>query len=199
MLEVWELFQKGGIVMYPLLLCSVVSVYIFVERIVYYKQIGATEAWINALEDVLKKGQREEAMKLAEQSQSDAAIVVKEYLESDQYRTEKAQTLETRANVLVGAYEERLNFMSIIITLAPLLGLLGTILGIVSAFQVFDNRGAGQPFAVTAGIGEALVATAFGLLVAILTLILYGVLKHYISKLQKQMEQCCLALLASEK
>ena len=74
--------------------------------------------------------------------------------------------------------------------MSPLLGLLGTIVGIIKAFKVFDLR-AGQPFAITAGIGEALIATAFGLIVAILALAFYALLKHRANQLSRELMHCC--------
>jgi hypothetical protein len=62
-----------------------------------------------------------------------------------------------------------LNYLSAIVTLSPLLGLLGTIFGMINSFQIF-NLQAGQPMAITGGIGEALTATAFGLIVAVFSL-----------------------------
>ena len=80
-----------------------------------------------------------------------------------------------------------------IVTVSPLLGLLGTIIGMINSFKVFDLR-AGQPFAITAGIGEALIATAFGLIVAIIALALYGFLKYRSTVLAKKITKCCAAL-----
>lgn len=170
MLTLWDLFQKGGFVMYPLVVCSVISVAIFIERMLLYHDAIAV----------------------------DAGEVERYYNGLPKDDKNKVQALETKVNVIMGAYEEKISFLSIIITLAPLLGLLGTILGMISSFKVFDLS-ASQPFAITAGIGEALIATAFGLIVAIFTLLLYGVLKYNISLLNKRLELVCLQLLSEEK
>ena len=66
----------------------------------------------------------------------------------------------------------RLSYLSMIVTLAPLLGLLGTIFGMIQSFSIF-NLQAGQPLAITGGIGEALIATATGLFVAIFALVVH--------------------------
>ena len=101
--------------------------------------------------------------------------------------------VETRANIMLDSYNDHLVFLSMIVTISPLLGLLGTIIGMINSFKVFDLR-AGQPFAITAGIGEALIATAFGLIVAILAMVLYGALKYRSSVLGKKIMKCCTAL-----
>ena len=101
--------------------------------------------------------------------------------------------VETQANIMLDSYNDHLVFLSMIVTISPLLGLLGTIIGMINSFKVFDLR-AGQPFAITAGIGEALIATAFGLIVAILAMVLYGALKYRSSVLGKKIMKCCTAL-----
>lgn len=68
----------------------------------------------------------------------------------------------------------------------------------VSSFKVFDLS-ASQPFAITAGIGGALIATAFGLMVAIFTLVLYGILKYYVTLLDKKLELTCLDILSKQE
>lgn len=199
MAEIWELFQKGGIVMYPLLVCSFAAIAIFIERVLYYRAVATDTAKLRAIGQSLAQGNSEDALAMAEAEQGDAAQVISEYLCSGQEKNVKAQALETKVNIVMGTYDDKLSFLNIIVTLAPLLGLLGTIFGIVSAFSVFDKNGNGQPFAITAGIGEALIATAFGLLVAILTLILYGILKYCIVHLNKRLEYSCLLLLSAQK
>ena len=77
----------------------------------------------------------------------------------------------------------RLNYLSTIVTLAPLLGLLGTISGMIQSFSVF-NLQAGQPMAITGGIGEALIATATGLCVAIFSLIVHT---YFVQKLDEML------------
>ena len=114
------------------------------------------------------------------------------------YAGRKRDEVETRANMMVDAYDDNLMFLNVIVTISPLLGLLGTIIGIISAFKIFDLR-AGQPFAITAGIGEALIATAFGLMVAILALVLYAALKYQSDILAKKIMHCCALLEAADR
>ena len=78
---------------------------------------------------------------------------------------------------------ERLNYLSMIVTMAPLLGLLGTISGMIESFSIFSVR-AGEPLAITGGIGEALIATATGLCVAIFSLIVHT---YFVQKLDEML------------
>ena len=89
----------------------------------------------------------------------------------------------------------RLNYLSMIVTLAPLLGLLGTISGMIQSFSVF-NLQAGQPMAITGGIGEALVATATGLLVAILALVVHTYFAQRMDTMLTLLEKTMNTLLA---
>ncbi len=81
--------------------------------------------------------------------------------------------------------KSRLGVLDTIITLAPLLGLLGTVIGMISSFGIMSEAGLGQPHAVTGGVAEALIATATGLLIAILTLIPYN---YFTSRAEKEMD-----------
>ena len=132
---------------------------------------------------------------MAKEKPTDAVLLAQSYLSSKQEQQDKVQNLETQVNFKSMGYNDNLAFLSIIITLAPLLGLLGTILGIISSFKVFDLQNGANQFAITSGVGEALIATAFGLIVAMFALVLYGVLKYQIGKLDKKLALCCVSLL----
>lgn len=153
---------------------------------------------MNDLLAYIKKADVDHITYMAEEKYSDTIYLAQVYFESKLEYQKKVQALETMVNVKSMGYNENLAFLSIIITLAPLLGLLGTILGIISSFRVFDLQTEASHFAITSGIGEALVATAFGLIVAMLALVLYGVLKYYIGKLNKKLALCCVSLLSTK-
>ncbi|HAY61692.1 MAG TPA: MotA/TolQ/ExbB proton channel family protein [Acidaminococcaceae bacterium] len=180
-----DTFQRGGYVMYPILLCSIFCIAIAAERILFYRARSAEPGFLRSLAELLQQKQYDQAHTLAEHSRGDCAGIASFYLGSH-----GLSEVETRANLMMDTYEENLMFLSIIITMSPLLGLLGTIVGIIKAFKVFDLR-AGQPFAITAGIGEALIATAFGLIVAILALAFYALLKHRANQLSRELMHCC--------
>ena len=180
--------------MYPLVFCSFSAIAITVERILFYKEKSTSVADTNMLSKYLAKGDIQAVQAVADKAGGDIAEIVRYYFNLKQDEAGKVQALETKANILMSTYEEKLSFLSTIITLAPLLGLLGTIFGMIASFNVFSLQSS-QPFAITSGIGEALIATSFGLLVAIVTLVLYHYLKYRIAKLDKKLELCCLNLL----
>ena len=168
-----ELFAKGGFVMYLLAICSVAVAAIGIERFRFYRYaVRDNENFLAGLRERLKRQQAGEVLSFCNGEDSCvghvAAAGVKAAVAGD--------NVELALNI---AYDEaamqlraRLNYLSMIVTLAPLLGLLGTIGGMIEAFNIFSIE-AGQPLAITGGIGEALIATATGLCVSIFALIVH--------------------------
>ena len=105
--------------------------------------------------------------------------------------------MESQAGIFMANLRNKLDYLSIIVTMAPLLGLLGTIVGMIGAFSIF-NLQAGAPMAITGGIGEALIATATGLCVAIISLCAHSYYAHRMDNMITNMEQCFSALLEAE-
>jgi biopolymer transport protein ExbB len=97
-----------------------------------------------------------------------------------------AKALEVAAQAEIPVLKKRLTILDTIITLAPLLGLLGTVTGMISSFGIMSGAGLGQPHAVTGGVAEALIATAAGLLIAILTLVPYN---YFTSRAERELEE----------
>lgn len=96
--------------------------------------------------------------------------------------------LESAALLAAAKLRTRLDDLSMFVTLSPLLGLLGTVIGMIQSFSVLDVQG-GKPMAITGGVGEALVATAAGLIVATLALILHNVFSRKVNNLITDIEQ----------
>ncbi len=124
---------------------------------------------------MVEQGKLKEALSDGQESPLPAARV----LAAGAWRTATpnpsySKAMEVAAQSEMPTLKRRLVILDTIITLAPLLGLLGTITGMISSFGIMSDVGLGQPHALTGGIAEALIATATGLLIAILTLILYN-------------------------
>ena len=182
-MDLMHLFKQGGLVMYPLALLSFVALAIFFERMLYFRGIDTDMERLKKLLDYIADRDSNGVAEMAKEKPTDAVLLAQSYLSLKQDQQDKVQNLETQVNFKSMGYNDNLAFLSIIITLAPLLGLLGTILGIISSFKVFDLQNGANQFAITSGVGEALIATAFGLIVAMFALVLYGVLKYQIGKL----------------
>ena len=97
--------------------------------------------------------------------------------------------MEVQSGIALSKLKQRLYYLNVIVTMAPLLGLLGTISGMISAFSVF-NLESGQATAITGGVGEALIATAFGLCLAIISLAIHAYFTQRLDNIITDMEQC---------
>ena len=164
-MEVIDVFKSGGPVMYALLLCSICTAVIMIERGMFYHRAGKNLGiFVDNLPDMLLNKSWNDAYADAAQEDNRAAAEGKDL----------RLALDTAYSTAAAELRAHLNYLSMIVTLSPLLGLLGTIAGMISSFQIF-NLQAGQPMAITGGIGEALIATAAGLCVAIFALVVHTV------------------------
>ena len=196
LISIAAIFQKGGLVMYPLVACSILVVAVAIERFRYYRVAqGNGENVLAALERTLEIGDWDEAIKICEKNSGAVADVLAtglRQLSHEKYGVENA--LEGAAALAAARLRRRLDYLDTVVTLAPLLGLLGTVIGMISSFSVMNVR-SGQPQAITGGVGEALVATATGLCVAILAMIIHSCFKNWLDAIITDMEQACTELI----
>lgn len=191
-LQGWQLFQKGGIVMYILLLCSLFVVYIAVERGLFYKAMDAGSDFASRFYTYMKLGQFSEAKELAAQGKGGLPLILQDVFQ--QKTGDNVQAfVEVQSGILLAKFRNRLYYLSVIVTLGPLLGLLGTISGMIRSFSIFNVQ-SGQAVAITGGVGEALIATAFGLCVAILALLVHAYFTQRLNRIITDMEMCFSAL-----
>lgn len=186
-MELLAMFHQGGLVMYPLLLCSIIAVAILVERLRTYKKAKSNMAMLRE-EIPAHIHEREALLDMCVRDGGVAAEMV--YTGAAQGGTpeQQNQRMQSAAVTIAGRLRSYLNYLETIVTLAPLLGLLGTVTGMISSFNVLSVAD-GQPFAITAGVGEALIATATGLCVAIIALIIHTYLVQVQDKLITDMEE----------
>ncbi len=190
------LFQKGGLVMYPLAACSITVVAVAVERFLFFRAAETDiDGLVARIEHLLAKGDRLNALEECRNAEGLTAGILAAGLKRPYADSRSMEnTLSGAASLAAAALRERLGFLDTIVTLAPLLGLLGTVIGMISSFSVMNIR-AGQPQAVTDGVGEALVATAAGLCVAVLALAVHSYFVHRLDGLVTGMERGCNYLL----
>ena len=186
-LDLIDIIHKGAIATYPLILLSIVSVTVVLERLWSLKNMGSVTLRITeSLLEPIKKGQRDLAIAICKQnSQSPAARIFLNVLER-----EGNQGLDTTGTLATEAmFEEtqklkkHLWILGTVASSAPFIGLLGTVVGIIKAFESMAVAGTGGFAVVAAGISEALVATALGLAVAIIAVIFYNYFQTRISTL----------------
>ena len=186
-----QLFQRGGIVMYALLACSLFVVYVGVERWLFYQRMDAGKDFAQQFYTYMKLKKYAEACEAARQGQGGLALILSDAFACDDER--RGAFVEVQSGVLLAKLRSRLYYLSVIVTMAPLLGLLGTISGMITSFSIF-NVESGQAIAITGGVGEALVATAFGLCVAILALAVHAYFTQRLDRIITDMELCFSAL-----
>jgi len=183
-------FQKGGIVMYVLLLCSLFVLSIGIERALYFRRMDSGRAFARDFYLALANGKRQQAEKLADDARGALAdILFAVITKKPEARKNTATYMEVQSGIALAKLRKRLYYLSVIVTMAPLLGLLGTISGMITSFSVF-NLESGQATAITGGVGEALIATAMGLCVAIVSLAVHAYFSQRIENIVTDMEQC---------
>jgi biopolymer transport protein ExbB len=186
-LDLIDIIQKGAIATYPLILLSIISVTVVLERLWSLKNIGSVTLRITeSLLEPIKKGQRDLAIAICKQnSQSPAARIFLNVLERD--GTQGHETTSTLATEAMFEETQKLKkhlwILGTVASSAPFIGLLGTVVGIIKAFESMAVAGTGGFAVVAAGISEALVATALGLAVAIIAVIFYNYFQTRISTL----------------
>lgn len=175
-MEFFALFQKGGLVMYPIMLASIIALTIAFERFAYYRrETLKTEDFSAQVNKYLQAGEQEKAESLCQEGGAPGEVLLTAMAEEKYGSREEVVLAAAKRKAL--ELRQYLEYLSVIVTMAPLLGLLGTVTGMIQSFSVL-NVADGEPFAITGGVGEALIATATGLLVAILSLCLYAYLSH---------------------
>jgi biopolymer transport protein ExbB len=177
-----DLFRQGGIVMYPLIVCSVISLTVILERALFWIR-DKRNVDGRLVDQVLNLARTREYEKIKQSTQGSADYVVRVLvcgLVHKDYSLSKA--MEMAAIEEIKRMKRYLPVLDTMITAAPLLGILGTVIGIIHSFDMLGKAGIQDPQAVTSGIAQALLTTAAGLLIAIFTLFPYN---YFMSKVEK--------------
>lgn len=193
----WELFQKGGPVMYVLLVCSIVVAVIAIERFRFYRQAGrGASDFVAKLPELLKGHDLKQTAEACRVENTAPAYIAEIGVRAAAAGDDLTLALDTAYADMAMRLRERLNYLSMIVTMAPLLGLLGTIFGMIESFNVF-SLSAEEPLAITGGIGEALTATAFGLCVAIFALVVHTVFAQRLDHILATMDRASAVTLSA--
>ena len=187
----WEIVRAGGVMMWPIILCSVVAAAIVCERLwtLQPRRVLPPEL-TQRIQRIVESSQVNDKVLHALEASSPLGRVVAVAL-ANRHRPREVlmERLEDTGRHVVYELERYLNTLGTIAGVSPLLGLLGTVTGIIRAFNAINAGGAGDPRALSGGIGEALVATAAGLCVAIPALIAYRYLRGRVERLVVEMEK----------
>ncbi|MBU0549830.1 MAG: MotA/TolQ/ExbB proton channel family protein [Candidatus Omnitrophica bacterium] len=191
----WQMFLKGGPVMWPILLCSVFAVAIIIERIWYLRKIRIdTRQFLNKILERMKRHQIKEAMELCEAVKNPLSQLLKAgILKYDRGRQQIKEAIEDAALYEEPRLEKNMTALATIAHISPLLGLLGTVLGMVRSFQIIQAKTTAlvpvSPGDLAGGIWEALLTTVAGLVVAIPAFVAYNYLVSRIGNFILEMER----------
>jgi len=174
--EIWSLFQKGGVLMIPIVLSSLVSLEVIIEKIITLRRKRIIKSEVKS---VINSVSSEEDLPLAisvcEKHKGVLSNLVKIVLKQEGTSYEhRREELSDRGRQEIRSLEHGLGVLETIAAITPILGLLGTVIGMIKVFQVISVQGVGEASALSGGISEALITTAAGLSVAIPALIFYN-------------------------
>ena len=190
-MNLYSIFFKGGILMWPILLCSILAVAIIIDRYITLRKAKINApAFMVRIRGFIKQDDINGAMNYCRQDKSSVSHIIKIGLQKYSLGHQRVkEAIENDGRQELIKLEKGFNILASISGIAPLLGFLGTVTGMISAFMTIqDLAGAANPSDLAGGIWEALTTTAFGLIVGILALGFYNYYLNYIKKLVGDME-----------
>lgn len=197
----FDWFQLGGPVMYLLLVCSILAMTVVTERFLYWNRIRweAQPEQVRRILELVQQRKIPQALELGRSLRDPAARVLLRGLEH--WPTAVTSALEVQVKQELGPMRRYLGVLDTAITLAPLLGIYGTITGMIRAFGFLSRSGLPDPQQVAGGISEALITTAAGLTIAILAIPPYNFFASKTEEMAHDIERhaTALELLAQQK
>jgi biopolymer transport protein ExbB len=164
-----RIFKSGGPVMWPILACSLLGFTIVCERLfAFWKHNFANYFFASKQRQIIaltREGKYSEALTLAKSAESPICSIFAQALEHREAGF--SETLEATAQQTIDRLRRGFSILDTVITVSPMLGILGTVTGIINTFHVLSAAGIENPTGATAGIAEALITTAAGLIVAL--------------------------------
>lgn len=189
----YEYFQRGGPIMWPLLVTSIVAMTVVIERAFFLARAAARRrpAEVERLFAQLENGDADAALRSSEGSPDYVVRAMRAGLAHG--RESLSNALLRSCALALRPFNRGLSVLDTIITLAPLLGLLGTVTGMIRAFGVVRGE-LDAPTAITGGIAEALIATAFGLGIAIISLLPFNYLNARLEEARHDLQDAATRL-----
>ncbi len=191
----WDVIQKGGPLIYLIILCSIVALAVVIERLYHLHRARIdSDKFMESISNTLRRNRVMEAIDLCEKTPGPVAHIIKAgILKHDRSRTEIKEAIEDAGICEVPRLEKNLGALATIAHISPLLGLLGTVTGMVRAFQIIQEKATSlhlvSPGDLAGGIWEALITTAAGLIVAIPTFVAYNYLVSRVKGFILEMER----------
>ena len=170
----WHIFNKGGPVMYPLLACSILALSVVIERAIFWIRLGiqSQPALVDEILELARRGDWESIKNKTVNTRDYIIKILVSGILHKEFSMIKA--MEAAAADQIKNMRRFMGVLDTMITVAPLLGIFGTVLGIISSFEILGAAGIEHPQEVTSGIAQALITTAAGLGIAILSVFPYN-------------------------
>lgn len=182
-----EYFSKGGILMYPILLCSIVSFTIIIERLIFFATNKINSTLIHKILELISNKDYEKAKKLAHSTNEIIRVIFSKSI--DEINSPNfEEILEDISEQQLSKLERFLPLLAAIASISTLLGFTGTVVGMIKAFESIAQAGYASPQVVARGIAEALITTAAGLIVAIPTVAFYHYFNYRVNRYIVQLE-----------
>ncbi len=183
--------------MIPLLLSALVALTVIIERIMTFrKQHVAREIWTEILR-LIQSNRFHEASKICQENLGPITAVLLAGIREFTNPIEQLElAMKNQAEAWIPQLEKRIEILDTVITAAPLMGLLGTITGMMGSFQILTEKGINEPNAITGGVAEALIATAAGLMIALVCLVAYNYLNSRVKTSIYEIESAASELLS---
>ncbi len=191
----FDMIIKGGPIMYPIILCSIIALAIVVERVFHlYRAKIDTKKFMDEIANKLRRNKIMESIEMCENTPGPIPHILKAgILKHDRPKEEIKETIEEAGLYEVPRLEKNLPVLSTIAHITPLLGLLGTVCGMVRCFQIIQEKSASlypvSPGDLAGGIWQALITTVVGLSVAIPTYVAYNYLINKVDGFVLDMER----------
>ncbi len=191
-MSLWQFTVRGGYLMIPIVVCGALTLAVIIERLISLRksEIDA-EKFVGEIEEKIKKRKIRNAIEMCEATPGPVArLVYKALIKSDRPPDVIKETIEDEANQMIPYLEKYLGVLATIATVAPLLGLLGTVTGLIKAFMVIEAKaGLVNPGDLARGIWEALITTVGGLVVSIPAYLGYNYLVSRVNGIIYDMER----------
>jgi len=188
--NVFQFFQSGGVMMYPLVISSMVLIAIIIERcIVLKKNTVDPEELLDEVKELYKPGgDPAQAIAMAEKEGAIGRIFARGLKNAGRSAEDIEMALEQEAAFEAAPLEANLPIVKTIVNIAPLLGLLGTIAGMIASFRSASQTGLSNPTQILGGISEALISTATGITLAVIGFIFYNYFANLVRKVFQDVE-----------
>jgi biopolymer transport protein ExbB len=199
-LSLWQQIPKGGPIVWPILVIGVLAVLIIIERLIYLFRMNINaEKLMYRLHPLIAQNKWEECIALCENDKSKPVpkVLLAGICFKDMTREEMENSMQEAILGEVPRLERFLSTLGMLAAISPLLGLLGTVTGMINTFHVITFYGTGDPRMMSGGISEALVTTMLGLSVAIPIMLCHTLLTRRIENIIGQMEEKAVALVNS--